>query len=117
MRIFTTPGWITAPVMAIALGLAAAPAVAQTYSVNVHAETNGLAVKVEPVPTTGLLAINLTNETDQKVRCDLRYDASPQPLYRTTTYLKPHEKTQSAFRAKRKWMSVDVNVECKVDAK
>jgi hypothetical protein len=111
MRVLTLPCWIAA------LALAAPAAMAQNYSVDVHAETNGLDVKVEPVPTDGLLAINLANGTDRKVRCDLRYDASPQPIYRTTTYLEPHEKTQSVFRAKRKWLSVDVSVECKATDK
>jgi hypothetical protein len=91
-----------------------APAVlAQTYDVNLKSTLNGLDVKVETVPTTGMLVVKLTNNTAGKVRCDLRYDASPQPLYRTTSYVKPGATEQSVFRAKRKWLSVDVAVECK----
>lgn len=116
MRIFTSSCPIAATAAVLALALAAPVALAQNYAVDVHAELSGLDVKIEPVPTSGLLAINLSNHTDRKVRCDLLYDASPQPLYRSTVWLKPHQKTQSAFRARRKWTSVDVSVHCTADA-
>jgi hypothetical protein len=90
-----------------------APAVAQTYEVKVATELNGLDVKVEPVPMSGMLVVKLTNQSTQKVRCDLRYDASPQPLYRKTTFVDPGKTEQSEFRAKRKWFEVEVKVECR----
>ena len=99
---------------AMALAMLALDAFAQTYSVDVHPTLNDLDVQIEPVASTGMLVLKLTNKTGQKVRCDMRYDASPQPPYRTTTYIEPGKTEQSVFRAKRKWMSVDVNVECKV---
>jgi hypothetical protein len=98
----------------LALCALGAEAVAQTYSVNVNPTLNGLDIGVEPVAQSGVLVMKLTNKTEQKVRCDLRYDAAPQPLYRKTTYVDPGKTEQSVFRAKRKWLSVDVAVECRL---
>jgi hypothetical protein len=98
----------------LALSTPAAEAIAQTYSVNVSPTLNGLDIGVEPVAQSGVLVMKLTNKTEQKVRCDLRYDAAPQPLYRKTTYVDPGKTEQSVFRAKRKWLSVDVAVECRL---
>jgi hypothetical protein len=98
----------------VALSMATADALAQTYSVNVNPTLNGLDIGIEPVAQSGVLVVKLTNKTGQKVRCDLRYDAAPQPLYRKTTYVDPGKTEQSVFRAKRKWLSVDVAVECMV---
>ena len=96
----------------LALSMFAMQAAAQTYSVNINPTLNGLDIKIEPVATTGMLVVKLTNNTGQKVRCNLRYDAAPQSLYRKTTYVDPGKTEQSVFRAKRKWFSVDVDVEC-----
>jgi hypothetical protein len=96
-----------------ALAMLAADAVAQNYSVKINPTLHDLDIKIEPVATTGMLVVKLTNKTDTKVRCDLRYDASPQVPYRKTTYVDPGKTEQSVFRAKQKWFSVDVNVECK----
>jgi hypothetical protein len=87
---------------AMALAMLALDAFAQTYSVDVHPTLNDLDVQIEPVASTGMLVLKLTNKTGQKVRCDLRYDASPQPPYRTTTYIEPkspraiHERTDKS---------------------
>ena len=101
----------------VGLSLAATDALAQTYSVNINPTLNGLDIGVEPVAQSGVLVVKLTNRTEQTVRCDLRYDAAPQPLYRKTTYVDPGKTEQSVFRAKRKWLSVDVAVECRVAAR
>ena len=101
----------------LALSMPSVDAIAQTYSVNVDPMLNGLDIAVEPVAQSGVLVMKLTNKTEQKVRCDLRYDAAPQPLYRKTTYVDPGKTEQSVFRAKRKWLSVDVAVECRVAAR
>jgi hypothetical protein len=106
-----TPGF-RAALLTMAVCLFAPLALAQTYEVELDAELNGLDVKIEPVATTGMLIVKLTNQATQKVRCDLRYDASPQPLYRRTTYVDPGKTEQSEFRAKRKWFKVAVRVEC-----
>jgi hypothetical protein len=101
------------PPVALALALLAPVAFSQTtYSVNINTKLHDLDVKVEPVATTGVLFVKLTNNTETKVRCDIRYDAAPQPLYRKTTYVDPGKTEQSVFRAKRKWFSVDVDVDC-----
>jgi hypothetical protein len=101
----------------LALSMAATDATAQTYSVNVNPTLNGLDIGIEPVAQSGVLVVKLANKTGQKVRCDLRYDASPQPLYRKTTFVDPGKTEQSVFRAKRKWVSVDVSVECRLAEK
>jgi len=98
--------------------LAAAPAWAEaTYTVDVKPDLDGLDIKIEPVAQTGILVVQLTNKSDKKVRCDLRYDASPQAIYRKSTYVDPGKTEVSDFRAKRKWFSVTVDVKCRaVDA-
>ena len=103
--------------LAIVACLLGSVALAQTYDVKVNAELNGLDVKIEPVAMTGMLVVKLTNQTTQKVRCNLRYDASPQALYRKTTYIDPGKTEQSEFRAKRKWFEVEVAVECQPSEK
>ena len=100
----------------LALSMPVTCAVAQTYSVDIKSTLNGLDIGIEPVAQSGVLVVKLTNKTMQKVRCDLRYDAAPQPLYRNTTYVDAGKTEQSVFRAKRKWLSVDVAVECKLAA-
>lgn len=83
-----------------------------TYTVNLHPELNGLDVKIETVESASMLVVNLTNNSAGKVRCSLRYEASPQVPYRTTTYVAPGKTESSIFRAQRKWFTVDVTVRC-----
>jgi len=104
-------GWARLCVV-LALAMLAIDASAQTYSVDINPTLNDLNIKIEPVATTGMLVVNLTNHTDKKVRCDLRYDAAPQPIYRKTTYVEPGKTEPSVFKAKRKWHSVSVDVKC-----
>ena len=59
-----------------------------------------------------MLVVKLTNDADKKVRCVLKYDAAPQPLERKTVYIEPGMTEQSVLQAKRKWFSVDVDVDC-----
>ena len=113
----TGPRWPGLVLLAIVAGLLGPVALAQTYDVKVNAELNGLDVKIEPVPMTGMLVVKLTNQTTQKVSCKLTYDASPQTLYRKTTYIDPGKTEQSEFRAKRKWFEVEVTVECRPSEK
>jgi len=101
-------------VFASLLAVAAVSALAaSTYDVEVKQELNGLPIKIEPEPYDGRLVMRLTNGGDAKVRCDLRYDASPQPIRRTYVYLRPGESVENSFQAKRKWFSVTVDVACK----
>jgi len=98
---------------AVALAELFAPAAfAQTYTVEVHPTLNDLDIKIETVEATGMLVVKLTNDTEQKVHCKLRFDASPQTPYRSTVNIDPGETEQSVFRAQRKWFAVGVEVEC-----
>jgi hypothetical protein len=99
---------------AVLLATLASTGHAQTYSVDLRPTLHDLDVKVEPVAMSGMLVIKLTNNTSDKVRCELRYDASPQPLYRTTVYVGAGKTEQNAFRQKRKWFSIAVDVECQL---
>jgi hypothetical protein len=105
----TLPGRLCA---AIVLSLMAAPALAQSYEVTVNPQLNGLDIKVEPVDSPDLLVLRLTNNSPTKVRCEMKYNAPPQPLYRTSTFVDPGKTGQSTFKAKRKWHRVDVDVTC-----
>ena len=102
---------------ALALTAVVPPVMAQTYSVNVNPSLNGLDVKIEPISNSTMLVVKLTNNADQKVRCKLKYDASPQPLERKTVYIDPGKTEQSVLQAKRKWFSVDVDVDCELATK
>jgi hypothetical protein len=99
---------------AVVLALAAAAAAASaTYTVKLESEFHGLDIKVETVENPGALILKLTNASDRKVRCKLRYDAAPQPLARRTVYIEPGKTEDNVFAAKRKWFNVDVAVDCK----
>ena len=84
-----------------------------TYTVELKETLNGLPLKVETVPNDGILVVKVTNNGTAKVRCDVRYDASPQPLGRGYLYVDPGKTEQDAFQAKRRWTSVAVEVTCK----
>ena len=99
---------------ALLLAAAALPAfAASTYDVEVKPELNGLPIEIESQPFDDRLVMKLTNGGEAKVRCDLRYDASPQPIQRSYVYLKPGETAENSFQAKRRWFSVTVTVTCK----
>ena len=102
---------------AAAAACAAPSAWAQTYTVDVQSELGGLPVEIDTVPMDGMLVVKVTNRADVKVRCDLRYDASPQPIGRSYVYVEPGKTEQDVFRAKRMWYQVAVEVKCKVDEK
>lgn len=100
------------PVLLLVLAAASTALAQSTYTVNLHPELNGLDVKIETVESAAMLVVNLTNNTADKIKCSLRYDASPQVPYRTTTYVAPGRTESSTFRAQRKWFTVDVTVRC-----
>jgi hypothetical protein len=95
------------------LAVFAAPVHGQTYDVQVNPTLNGLDISIEPVASTGVLVVNLTNNSDQKVRCDLKYQADPQPPSRSYVFIEPGKSASNALREARKWFSVTVDVECK----
>ncbi len=98
----------------LALACLALPPVASavTYRVDVQPTLNDLPIKIEPVPFDGRLVMRLTNSGTVRVRCDLRYDASPQSLRRSTVFVAPGETVENSLRATRKWFSVTVGVTC-----
>ena len=89
------------------------PSLAQTYAMKINPTLNGFDVAIEPVASTDMLVVNLTNKSTVKLRCDLRYDAAPQPLARKVTFVDPGKTEPSVFKAKRTWHSVVVDVNCK----
>lgn len=107
--------------MMLLSGLAVAglaePAFAQvTYEVNVKEELNGLDIKVEPVPNPGMLVVNLTNNTQQKVKCTVAFQADPQIPSRSFVFIDPGKRSSATLRAAQKWFDVDVDVNCKVSS-
>ena len=97
----------------LAAATVAGPAAAQTYDVELNTELNDLPVKIETVPMEGILVVKITNDGATKVRCDLRYDASPQPVGRAYVHVAAGRTEQDSFRAKRKWFDVVVHVTCR----
>ena len=107
------PGRLNRAAIALALIVLVAPAAfAQTYTVEIRPTLNDLDVKIEPVSRSTMLVLRLTNNTEQRVRCRLRYDAPPQTPFRSSLNINPGRTEQSVLRAQRKWFSVVVEVTC-----
>ncbi len=100
------------PWLALAL-LLPASARAQTYTVDLRPNLNGLDVVIETVESPTALVVRLTNRTAESVRCTLVFDAPPQNRRRTKQNVAPGETRQVPFRARRKWFRVQVDVECR----
>ena len=98
--------------LALAMAVLPQAATAQTYDVDLKTTLNDLPVEVETVPMSGVLIVRVTNTGGVKVRCDLRYDASPQPIGRAHVYVEPGKTEENAFRAQGKWFNVSVDVSC-----
>ena len=98
------------PLLAAA-GLAA-HAQSNTYTVELRPTLNDLDVKIEHVAQASTLVVNLTNNSPTRVRCNLRFDASPQTPVRRTRNIDPGQTDSSVLRAQRRWFSVTVDVEC-----
>jgi hypothetical protein len=99
---------------ALALACLALPGAASavTYTVDVQPTLNDLPIKVEPVPFDGRLVMKLTNSGSVRVRCELRYDPAPQPIRRSSVFIRPGQTVENSLRATRKWFSVTVAVKC-----
>jgi hypothetical protein len=95
----------------------AAHAQSQTYTVEVRPVLNDLDVKIEQVAQASTLVIRLTNNSPTRVRCNVRFDASPQTPVRRTHNIDPGRTESSVLRAQRRWFSVTVDVECVPAAK
>lgn len=98
----------------LALACLALPALASsvTYTVEVQPTLNDLPIKIEPVPFQGRLVMRLTNAGTVRVRCELRYDPSPQPIRRANVFIRPGQTVENSLRATRKWFRVTVAVTC-----
>lgn len=110
-------GWHRPALALVALALFAIgtqPAAAQsaTYTVDIRPELNGLDIGIEPVARSGMLIVNLTNNSPTRVRCNLSFDASPQTPFRSTRHIDPGRQESSILRANRRWFSVTVDVVC-----
>ena len=91
----------------------AAPMEVVTVEVTPHLD--GLDIKIEPVSNPGVLVVNLTNNTAQKVRCDLNFEADPQLPFQTFVFVGPGKTGAATLRATQQWFDVSVDVRCKVD--
>ncbi len=100
---------------ALALSLVGNVASAQNYTVEVTPYLNGLDIKIEPVSNPGVLVVNLTNNTAQKVRCDLNFEADPQLPFQTFVFVEPGKTASATLRATQQWFDVGVDVRCKAD--
>jgi hypothetical protein len=100
---------------AIAMAAYAQTAAAQEYTVNVTQQLNGLDIVIEPVSNTGLLVVNLKNNTAQKVKCDVNFQADPQVPNRSFVFIEPGKSSSATLRATQRWFEVDVDVKCKAD--
>ena len=96
----------------LALGAQPAHAQSQIYTVDIRPVLNGLDIGIAHVTDSRKLIVNLTNNSPTRVRCDLRYDASPQTPFRSTRHINPGQTGTSVLRAQRRWFSVTVDVVC-----
>ena len=83
-----------------------------SYTVKVNSTLNGLNVGLEPVTTPEILIMKIANKSDKKIRCDFTYDAAPQRMSRTSSFVSAGETSQSVFRATDHWFNVNVDVTC-----
>lgn len=95
-----------------ALAALAVHAQSQTYTVEMRPVLNDLDIKIEQVAQASTLVIRLTNNSPTRVRCNLRFDASPQTPVRRSHNIDPGRTESSVLRAQRRWFSVAVDVEC-----
>ena len=107
--------WPCSVLAALALSVGGQVALAQNYTVEVTPHLNGLDIKIEPVSNPGVLVVNLTNNTAQKVRCDLNFEADPQLPFQTFVFVEPGKTSSATLRATQQWFDVGVDVRCKAD--
>jgi len=96
----------------LAAGAQPAGAQSQNYKVDVRPELNGLDITIEPVASSSMLVVNLTNNSPTRVRCNVNFDASPQTPSRSTRHIDPGKRESAVLRAQRRWFSVTVDVVC-----
>jgi hypothetical protein len=84
----------------------------QVYTVTIRPVLNDLDVRIDHVADSRMLVVNLENHSPTRVRCDIRFDASPQTPSRSTRNIDPGRRVSSVLRANRRWFSVVVDVVC-----
>lgn len=99
-------------VLLTVLSLPIAVLAQSTYKVNVNTLLDGADVKVDYQPYDGMLVVSLKNIGENRARCDVNFDASPQIPARKTKYIDPGKTVTTELRADRMWFDVDVNVKC-----
>ena len=101
----------------LATGLLATSGVAtassQVYTVEVRPTMDDANVVIDYVTRSTMLVMRLTNKGDERARCTLNFDASPQTPRRATVFIAPGRTEQSVLRAQRRWFSVIVEVSCR----
>jgi hypothetical protein len=97
---------------ALAVSMLSSAAIAQNYTVTMNPTLNGLDIKFNPVANSDMLIVNVTNNSDQRVRCDFNFDAPPQLPRMTSMCLRAGQTAPSVLQADRVWFSVTVNVTC-----
>ncbi len=106
---------LAGPACVFALMMTPTLASALSYKVSINPTLNGLDVAFTTQETERLLIVNVTNKTDQKIRCDFTYDAPPQMLFRSTSWVKPDSSGLNNFNITRRLYNVKVDVECKAE--
>ncbi len=96
----------------LVLAAPTAHAQSQVYTVDIRSVLNDLDIKIEHVADSSMLVVNMTNHSPTRVRCNLRFDASPQSPQRSTRHINPGQRASSVLRAQRRWFSVTVDVTC-----
>jgi len=97
----------------VTLGMLSFGANAQTsYTVAVNPTLNGLNVSLEPISAPDVLIMKIANKSDKKIRCDFAYDAAPQRMTRTSSFVDAGGTGQNVFRATDHWFNVNVDVTC-----
>jgi hypothetical protein len=94
-------------------GTSHAARTSQVYTVEVRPTLTDVNVAIDHVAQSTMLVMRLTNNGEERVRCTLNFDASPQTPRRATVFIAPGRTEQSVLRAQRRWFSVIVDVECR----
>jgi hypothetical protein len=104
---------VTRQVLLLAiLSLPVAVVAETTYKVNVNTLLDGADVKVDYQAYDGILVVSLKNIGENRARCEVNFDASPQIPARKTKYVDPGKTVTTDLRADRMWFDVDVDVKC-----
>jgi len=95
-----------------ALALPCAAFAEGIYKVKVDTLLDGADVKVDYQSHDGLLIVSLRNIGENRARCEVNFDASPQLPARKTKFIDPGKTVTTDLRADRMWFEVDVRVKC-----